>query len=57
MRLHVDGEEAELVLLSLADEAGFFLPFRDATSGKEPYGARRYLDIEPARHRTPSISC
>ena len=27
-------------------EAGLFVPFRDATSGKETYGAGRYLDIE-----------
>ncbi len=26
-----------------------FVPFRDATSGKETYGAARYLDIEEAR--------
>ena len=24
---------------------GYFLPFRDATSGKETYGAGRYLDV------------
>ena len=27
---------------------GYFLPFRDATSGNETYGACRYLDLEPA---------
>jgi uncharacterized protein len=26
---------------------GLFVPFRDATSGKETYGAGRYLDLEP----------
>jgi uncharacterized protein (DUF1684 family) len=26
-----------------------FLPFRDATSGNESYGAGRYLDVEPGR--------
>jgi len=26
-----------------------FVPFRDATSGKETYGAGRYLDLEPTR--------
>ena len=25
-----------------------FIPFRDATSGKETYGAGRYLDLEPS---------
>jgi len=24
-----------------------FVPFRDATSGKETYGAGRYIDLEP----------
>ncbi len=28
------------------EEASLFLPFRDATSGKESYGAARYLDLE-----------
>jgi uncharacterized protein (DUF1684 family) len=46
VRFEVEGEEAELMLLSRADEDGFFLPFRDATSGKEAYGAGRYLDLE-----------
>jgi uncharacterized protein (DUF1684 family) len=27
-------------------ESSLFVPFRDATSGKESYGAARYLDIE-----------
>jgi uncharacterized protein (DUF1684 family) len=26
---------------------GLFLPFRDATSGRETYGGGRYLDIQP----------
>ena len=28
------------------DDPSLFLPFRDATSGKESYGAARYLDLE-----------
>jgi len=31
-------------------EQRLFVPFRDATSGKETYGAGRYLDLEPKRH-------
>jgi uncharacterized protein (DUF1684 family) len=31
-------------------EEGLFVPFRDATSGNETYGAGRYLDLEPERH-------
>ncbi|MDE1852390.1 MAG: DUF1684 domain-containing protein [Thaumarchaeota archaeon] len=27
-------------------DASLFIPFRDATSGKESYGAARYLDLE-----------
>jgi len=34
------------------DEERLFLPFRDETSGKESYGAGRYLDLEPGQHRT-----
>lgn len=32
-----------------ADEAYILVPFRDATTGRETYGAGRYLDLEP-RH-------
>lgn len=28
------------------EDSSLFVPFRDATSGKETYGAARYLDIE-----------
>jgi uncharacterized protein (DUF1684 family) len=30
-----------------------FIPFKNATSGKEIYGAGRYLDLELERDRTP----
>lgn len=40
----VDGEQAELTVYSNPYEGDFFLPFRDGTSGKETYGAGRYLD-------------
>lgn len=33
------------------EEEGLFLPFRDATNGKETYGAGRYLDLD-LRDRT-----
>jgi hypothetical protein len=49
----VDGEEATLVAYkSDPDEERLWVPFRDATSGEETYGAGRYLDLEPDRHRT-----
>lgn len=31
---------------TVGDEAGLFVPFRDATSGRETYGGGRYLDLE-----------
>ena len=34
------------------EEERLFVPFRDTTSGKETYGAGRYIDLEPQRHRT-----
>ena len=40
----VDGEVASLTIYSDSHGHEFFLPFRDATSGKETYGAGRYLD-------------
>lgn len=40
----VEGEEASLVIYSDGYGEELFLPFRDATNGKETYGAGRYLD-------------
>ena len=34
---------------------GYFLPFRDATSGGETYGAGRYLDLQPNPDGTVTI--
>lgn len=31
---------------------GLFVPFKDATNGKETYGAGRYLDLDPQRDLT-----
>jgi uncharacterized protein (DUF1684 family) len=42
----VEGTDVTLSLYS-AGHPGLFLPFRDATSGSETYGAGRYLDVEP----------
>ena len=47
IRFEVDGEEAELTVYASPGGGGFFLPFTDATSGNETYGAGRYLEIEP----------
>lgn len=45
--IDVEGEEATLTLLAVPGNEGYFLPFRDATSGRESYGAGRYLDLPP----------
>src|SRR5918992_587191 len=43
----VEGPRARPALFSSDDMHELFLPFRDATSGKESYGAGRYLEVEP----------
>lgn len=48
VHLTIDGEPVQLTLLTVPGHEGYFLPFRDATSGKETYGAGRYLDLPPA---------
>lgn len=42
IHFEVAGEEAELTLYK--DPHGYFLPFTDSLSGKETYGAGRYLE-------------
>jgi uncharacterized protein (DUF1684 family) len=42
IKFNVDGHEAELTVFT--DRHGVFLPFADALSGKETYGAGRYLE-------------
>lgn len=41
----VEGAEATLVAFQQGDD--LFIPFRDATSGKDTYGAGRYVEAEP----------
>jgi uncharacterized protein len=50
----VEGEDATLALYSSGHE-NLFLPFRDATSGSETYGAGRYVDVSPAGDGTAAI--
>ena len=45
-------EQALQAYKSSPQEAMLFIPFKDATSGKETYGAGRYLDLEPERNRS-----
>lgn len=40
----VEGESATMAIYRSADHDELFLPFHDATSGKETYGAGRYLE-------------
>ena len=40
----VDGQEAALAVYSDPHGQELFMPFRDATSGPESYGAGRYMD-------------
>ena len=44
--LDIDETAVVLALYSTGHDT-LFLPFRDATSGRQSYGAGRYLDIEP----------
>jgi uncharacterized protein (DUF1684 family) len=46
VRFEVDGRSARVTLYSSPDMHELFLPFRDATSGKDTYGAGRYLEVE-----------
>ena len=51
--LKIGGREQALqAYKSSPQEEMLFIPFKDATSGKETYGAGRYLDLEPERDRT-----
>ena len=43
--VEIESTDVTLALYSTGHDS-LFLPFRDATSGKESYGAGRYLDIE-----------
>lgn len=43
--LVIKGETVALKLYSTGHQ-GYFVPFRDATSGEETYGAGRYLDVD-----------
>ncbi len=47
VRFAVDGQEARLTLYESDLQHELFVPFRDATSGEETYGAGRYLEVEP----------
>lgn len=51
----IDGVAVTLTAYKAAPNDGrLWVPFRDATSGDETYGAGRYLDLEAEEHRTDS---
>lgn len=41
-----DGESVQLTLYKDPESGDYFLPFADGTSGRETYGAGRYLDVQ-----------
>lgn len=45
-RFEIGGQGLRLTVYDLGGRS-LFVPFRDATSGLETYGAGRYLDLEP----------
>ena len=50
LRFELDGEPGQLTGYTFEgadDDGSLFVPFLDATSGTETYGAGRYLDLEP----------
>jgi len=47
VRFEVAGEPGQVTLFASDESPDLFVPFRDATSSKETYGAGRYLDVEP----------
>jgi uncharacterized protein (DUF1684 family) len=52
-RFEVNGKQCTLqAYKSGLKEKALWVPLRDETSGKETYGAGRYLDLEAKRHRT-----
>ncbi len=54
-RFEVDGIPCALqAYKSEADEPRLFIPFKDATSGKETYGAGRYIDLNDPDERLPN---
>jgi uncharacterized protein (DUF1684 family) len=50
----VEDKDVTVALYSTGHDS-LFLPFRDSTSGRESYGAGRYLDIEPNTDGTITI--
>lgn len=52
--IDIDATAVTLAIYSSGHDS-LFLPFRDATSGRESYGAGRYLDVGPNEDGTITI--
>ena len=57
IRFSVDGNDYNLSVYKSTDffNPTYFLPFKDAASGKEAYGAGRYMDIEVKNNTIPEL--
>lgn len=57
LRFEIDGAPLQLTAYTFdgGDGESLFVPFLDATSGAETYGAGRYLDLEPEEDGTYSL--
>lgn len=56
LRFRIDGQERTLRgFISAGRAHELFVPFRDATSGKESYGASRYLEVPLPAHGEAAI--
>ena len=57
LRFDADGESRQLTAYTFdgGDGQSLFVPFLDQTSGRETYGAGRYLDLEPEDDGTYSL--
>ncbi|MFB6183909.1 MAG: DUF1684 domain-containing protein [Haloarculaceae archaeon] len=52
-RVEIDGQDVTIqAYKSDPEDDRLWVPFRDATSGEETYGAGRYIDLETDRHLT-----
>jgi hypothetical protein len=45
--VEIGGTTVTVALYQTGHGGGWFLPFRDSTSGSETYGAGRYIDVDP----------
>jgi len=54
-RFELSGEKQALQVYKSEEQDALFLPFTDATTGKESYGAGRYLDPEEQRDGTLTL--